>query len=194
MKFYILDLTLNRNRFDSWVGCALSLADEIEQYSSPNCQVFYSSTEEMLLLGEKVFRCFNEAIRLKDNRSKVWYKYGKCAYNIASYISRIMKLGTVLENSQKVEMNQQHKRFLDQAQVCFESTSKFSKADEIRMAYNLRDAEQLFKMATILASSELGSKGFLRETDRENLENNQCNIVLTFTKVELQKQKEIETV
>ncbi|XP_053204406.1 calcineurin-binding protein cabin-1-like [Panonychus citri] len=35
IKFYILDLTLNLDRFDSWVGCALSLADEIEQYSSP---------------------------------------------------------------------------------------------------------------------------------------------------------------
>ncbi|XP_053210516.1 uncharacterized protein LOC128394239 [Panonychus citri] len=66
-KFYILDLTLNRSRFDSWVGCALAITN---QYSSTSCRDFCSSTEEMLLLEEKVLRCFNEAIRLKDNNSR----------------------------------------------------------------------------------------------------------------------------
>ncbi|XP_053204236.1 uncharacterized protein LOC128388801 [Panonychus citri] len=89
----------------------------------------------MLLLGEKVFRCFNEAIRLKDNNSKVWFENGKCAYNIASYISRIIKFGPVLENSRKEAMNQRRKQFLDQARVCFESANKFANADEIWMNY-----------------------------------------------------------
>ncbi|XP_053207691.1 uncharacterized protein LOC128391770 [Panonychus citri] len=75
-KFYILDLTLNRSRFDSWAGCALT----ITKYSSTSCRDFCSFTEEKLLLEEKVFRCFNEAIRLKDNNSRVWFENGKCAY------------------------------------------------------------------------------------------------------------------
>ncbi|XP_053207923.1 uncharacterized protein LOC128391980 [Panonychus citri] len=135
IKFYILDLTLNRSRFDSWVGCALSMTDLIYQYSLPSCQVFYSAIDEVLLLGEKAGRCYNEALRLKEGESKLMIKYGKCAYNIASYISRVMKFGPVLENSRKETMNQRRKQFLDQARVCFESANKFANDDEIWLNY-----------------------------------------------------------
>ncbi|XP_053204293.1 uncharacterized protein LOC128388855 [Panonychus citri] len=135
IKFYILDLTLNRNRFDSWAGCTLSMTDLIYQYSLPSCQVFYSAIDEVLLLGEKAGRCYNEALRLKEGESKLMTKYGKCAYNIASYISRVMKFGPVLENSQKEEIKKQRNQFLDKARVCFESANKFANDDEIWLNY-----------------------------------------------------------
>ncbi|XP_053210566.1 calcineurin-binding protein cabin-1-like [Panonychus citri] len=136
IKFYILDLTLNCNRFDSWAGCTLAMKNLIYHcYSLPSCQVFYSAIDEVLLLGEKASRCYNEALRLKEGESKLMIKYGKCAYNIASYISRVIKFGPVLENSRKEAMNQRRKQFLDQARVCFESANKFGDADEIWMNY-----------------------------------------------------------
>ncbi|XP_053207922.1 uncharacterized protein LOC128391979 [Panonychus citri] len=137
IKFYILDLTLNRKRFDSWVGCALAITSQIDQYSSTYGRVFYSSTDEVLLLGEKVLRCFYEAVKLKKSESKVWFEYGKFAYYISSYISRVIKFGPVLENSQKEEMKKQRKRFLDIARDCFErgTNKNLPASDEIYFNY-----------------------------------------------------------
>ncbi|XP_053208039.1 uncharacterized protein LOC128392082 isoform X2 [Panonychus citri] len=135
VQFYFLDLSLNLNRFDSWAGCALAITSQIDQSSSTNGRVFSSSAYNPLNFWNKAFRCFNKATPLKDNESKIWLEYGKCAYNIASYISRVMKFGPVLENSQKEEIKKQRKKFLDQARVCFESAHKFSNVDEIMMNY-----------------------------------------------------------
>ncbi|XP_053207548.1 calcineurin-binding protein cabin-1-like [Panonychus citri] len=135
IEFYIRDLTLNRDRFNSWVGCALVLIKFSDEYFCSNGRVFYSSTDEVLLLGEKVLRCFNEAVRLKKSESKVWFEYGKFAYYISSYISRVMKFGPALENSQKEEMKKQRKRFLDRARDCFESAINSGDCDTIWMNY-----------------------------------------------------------
>ncbi|XP_053204263.1 uncharacterized protein LOC128388827 [Panonychus citri] len=137
VQFYILDLILNRNRFDSWAGCALAITSQIDQYSSTNGRVFYSSTHQVLLLGKKAFRCFNEATRLKESESKVSFEYGKFAYNIASYISRVIKFGPVLENSQKEKMKEKRKRFLEKAKVCFErgTNNNLPASDEIYFTY-----------------------------------------------------------
>ncbi|XP_053207740.1 uncharacterized protein LOC128391821 [Panonychus citri] len=135
IKFYILDLTLNRSRFDSWVGCALAITSQIDQYSSTNGRVFYSSTHQVLLLGKKASRCFIKAVKLKKSESKLWLEYGKLSYSIASYISRVMKFGPVLENSKKQEMAEQHQTFLDQAKVCFDHGSKLPASNEINYYY-----------------------------------------------------------
>ncbi|XP_053207669.1 uncharacterized protein LOC128391746 isoform X2 [Panonychus citri] len=132
-KFYQLDLTLNRDRFDSWAAYALLMADSMIPYFSKDCRVFYSYTNEVLFLGATACRCFNEAIRLKNNKSKVWAEYGKCAYDIASYISRVKRFGP--ENLNREEMKQHRKRFYEQARVCFESANNIVDADKIWLNY-----------------------------------------------------------
>ncbi|XP_053204373.1 calcineurin-binding protein cabin-1-like [Panonychus citri] len=109
------------------------MADSMIPYFSKDCRVFYSYTNEVLFLGATACRCFNEAIRLKNNKFKVWAEYGKCAYDIASYISRVKRFGP--ENLNREEMKQHRKRFYEQARVCFESANNIVDADKIWLNY-----------------------------------------------------------
>ncbi|CAG2121985.1 unnamed protein product, partial [Medioppia subpectinata] len=87
-EFYILDLTLNVNRFDSWAASALTRTFEVDQQliSGENIEL---SLFELTMTGQ---RCFQRALLLEPTASKLWIEFGHFVYNISSTALRMRKI------------------------------------------------------------------------------------------------------
>lgn len=90
-RFYIFDLTLRPNRFDSWVGLSLSKSNKIENKLNSSDPM---NPKDFLEEAAKVMRCYEQCLRLNDKHRVVWIEFGNFTYNLHSYCSRLLKLRT----------------------------------------------------------------------------------------------------
>ncbi|XP_027203687.2 uncharacterized protein LOC113797495 isoform X2 [Dermatophagoides pteronyssinus] len=120
--FYINDLSLNPERFDSWAGLALSINYQVDQMLiegiNTNGEKFYQTSYSSM-------KCFEQALYLQPDNSKLWIEYGILCYNIASNWSRLQKrlqiFGTEHEELKISENNFfTYEQILEKAKKCFE--------------------------------------------------------------------------
>nr|XP_027203687.1 uncharacterized protein LOC113797495 [Dermatophagoides pteronyssinus] len=120
--FYINDLSLNPERFDSWAGLALSINYQVDQMLiegiNTNGEKFYQTSYSSM-------KCFEQALYLQSDNSKLWIEYGILCYNIASNWSRLQKrlqiFGTEHQELKISENNFfTYEQILEKAKKCFE--------------------------------------------------------------------------
>lgn len=97
-KFYNYDLALNPNRFDSWAGLSLSMNYKLDQMLGDGNK-HHNQTDEFKKTASSVIRCFERALELQPTNWKLWIEFGLLTYNIASNLSRTIKMAKLYETS-----------------------------------------------------------------------------------------------
>jgi len=87
IKYYAIDLTFNRERFDSWAALALSQGSKMDLKLN-GCQLLLP--QKMLCEIESVEMCYKECLRINDKNSNLWIEFGNFCYSIHSWISRTL--------------------------------------------------------------------------------------------------------
>lgn len=86
--FYINDLSLNVNRFDSWAGLALTINYQLDQMLIEGKN---NNSEKFHQMAFSTMQCFRRSLELQPDNYKIWIEYGILCYNVASNCSRLMK-------------------------------------------------------------------------------------------------------
>ncbi|KAH9491103.1 Calcineurin-binding protein cabin-1 [Dermatophagoides farinae] len=120
--FYINDLSLNVDRFDSWAGLALSINYQVDQML---IEGITTNGEKFHQTAYSAIKCFEQALRLQPDNSKLWIEYGILCYNVASNWSRLRKRITVFgDNHPELIISEnnffQYEDVLEKAKQCFE--------------------------------------------------------------------------
>ncbi|XP_053696269.1 calcineurin-binding protein cabin-1-like [Sabethes cyaneus] len=117
IKFYIMDLTIESTRFDSWAGISLSKASK--------CETMLNSAEaircqEFLEESNNTMRCFEQCLKLNENDAQLRVEYGSFAYNVYSFCSRSIKHRNSLLSKYELELLEIRKKvYEDIAYKCF---------------------------------------------------------------------------
>ncbi|XP_076807625.1 calcineurin-binding protein cabin-1-like [Clavelina lepadiformis] len=94
VKYYLHDIRINPDRFDSWAGLALSRSSQTDERlrlcesKKPQHKMKESGTERR---GVAAMACFKRALSLSTNSEKLWIEYASLAYWMHSMYSRKQK-------------------------------------------------------------------------------------------------------
>jgi len=88
IKNYTIDLTFNKNRFDTWAALALSQASQMDTKLNSCKQIVHA---QMLEEIGAVAMCFKECLKINGSNYNLWIEFGNFSYYIHSYISRTIK-------------------------------------------------------------------------------------------------------
>lgn len=126
IRFYLLDLCVEPDRFDSWAGMALARSSQLE-YRLNTCEarsdgIIFKKTTSAL-------RCFKRALELNHKCTKLWIEHGSLAYIVHAYCSRQLKMldqfGTTIACSEPVHaLKQKRDEMLEVASDCFENANR----------------------------------------------------------------------
>jgi calcineurin-binding protein cabin-1 len=97
-KYYIKDLILNRDRFDSWAALALTTSKQVLN-SLENGLVTLKCSLDGKLFFDRVFiaiNMFKRSIELRSTDDTIWIEYGSYLYQIHSFCSRQLKNNQIL--------------------------------------------------------------------------------------------------
>ncbi|XP_074660409.1 uncharacterized protein LOC141912887 [Tubulanus polymorphus] len=94
IKFYLHDLCLNPERFDSWAGMALARSSRLEQKLNSN--ELKSEPASVSKVAASALRCFKRALEVDSTNSKLWIEYGSFSYSLRAYFSRQIKQNNLI--------------------------------------------------------------------------------------------------
>ncbi|XP_064634995.1 calcineurin-binding protein cabin-1-like [Lineus longissimus] len=130
IKFYLHDICVNPDRFDSWAGMALARSSRLEQKLNSNELKSEGNIHKNAIA---VLRCFRRALELDDSNSKLWIEYGAFAYALHMYASRQLKqqcLFPLNEENRKIAESSRDD-MLKTAENCYIKAGECGDADEI---------------------------------------------------------------
>ena len=87
ISYYAIDLTFNRERFDSWAALALAQGSKLDSRLN-SCHLLVP--EKILAEIESVEMCYTECLRINGKNSNLWIEFGNFCYSIHSYIKRTL--------------------------------------------------------------------------------------------------------
>ncbi|XP_066932289.1 calcineurin-binding protein cabin-1-like [Clytia hemisphaerica] len=117
LKFYMHDVCLNPNRFQSWAAMAFTRASRLEEKLN-ECEQKSDGLVKKLITS--TLRCFEKAIKINSKRCLILEEYGQTAYMINSYASRKLKgLKEKLDSSQLAYYAKLRKSMLLLTEKCF---------------------------------------------------------------------------
>ena len=87
INYYAIDLTFNRERFDSWAALALAHGSKLDSKLN-SCHPL--QPPKMLVEIESVEMCYSECLRINEKNSNLWIEFGNFCYSIHSYITRTL--------------------------------------------------------------------------------------------------------
>ena len=87
INLYAIDLTFNRERFDSWAALALAQSSMLDSRLN-SCQLI--QPPKMLTEIESVEMCYRECLRINGNNSNLGIEFGNFCYSSHSYITRTL--------------------------------------------------------------------------------------------------------
>eukprot|EP00090_Calanus_glacialis_P013101 TRINITY_DN21726_c0_g1_i3.p1 TRINITY_DN21726_c0_g1~~TRINITY_DN21726_c0_g1_i3.p1 ORF type:complete len:2006 (+),score=827.87 TRINITY_DN21726_c0_g1_i3:94-6111(+) len=129
IKYYAIDLTFNRERFDSWAALALSQGSKMDLKLN-GCQLLVP--QKMLSEIESVEMCYKECLRINDKNSNLWIEFGNFCYGIHSYISRTLNNNSENLNFETFEkLEKKKEEFLKLALQNYEKTLEIFERDGI---------------------------------------------------------------
>uniref|UniRef100_A0A671WZ11 Calcineurin-binding protein cabin-1 n=1 Tax=Sparus aurata TaxID=8175 RepID=A0A671WZ11_SPAAU len=88
IKFYMHDICVCPNRFDSWAGMALARASRIQEKLNSN---ELKSDVPIWKHSQAVLNCFKRALEIDGSNLSLWIEYGTISYALHSFASRQLK-------------------------------------------------------------------------------------------------------
>ncbi|KAF5907335.1 calcineurin-binding protein cabin-1 isoform X1, partial [Clarias magur] len=121
IKFYMHDICVCPNRFDSWAGMALARASRIQDKLNSN---ELKSDGPVWKHSLAVLTCFKRALEIDSSNLSLWIEYGTMSYALHSFASRQLKQwkNEMPPDLTKL-MEDRKKSMLETAYKCFQSTS-----------------------------------------------------------------------
>ncbi|XP_048100063.1 calcineurin-binding protein cabin-1 isoform X8 [Alosa alosa] len=121
IKFYMRDICVCPNRFDSWAGMALARASRIQDKLNSN---ELKSDGPIWKHSLAVLTCFRRALEIDSSNLALWIEYGTMSYALHSFASRQLKQWkTELPPDLVKQMEERRDSMLDTAAKCFQGAS-----------------------------------------------------------------------
>ncbi|KAM3610377.1 uncharacterized protein V6R79_003088 [Siganus canaliculatus] len=122
IKFYMHDICVCPNRFDSWAGMALARASRIQEKLNSN---ELKSDVPIWKHSQAVLNCFKRALEIDGSNLSLWIEYGTMSYALHSFASRQLKQWRSELPPEVVEqMEERRDSMLETAFECFQGASK----------------------------------------------------------------------
>ncbi|XP_077317696.1 calcineurin-binding protein cabin-1 isoform X2 [Lithobates pipiens] len=121
IKFYMHDMCICPNRFDSWAGMALARASRIQDKLNSNDM----KSGFIWKHATAVLNCFKRALEIDKSNLSLWIEYGTMSYTLHSFASRQLKQ-LIKEFPQEVaaQLKERRDSMLETAKQCFMSASR----------------------------------------------------------------------
>ncbi|XP_061458942.1 calcineurin-binding protein cabin-1 isoform X2 [Rhineura floridana] len=121
IKFYMHDICICPNRFDSWAGMALARASRIQDKLNSN---ELKSDGLIWKHATPVLNCFKRALEIDGSNLSLWIEYGTMSYALHSFASRQLKQWKLELPPEVVQqMEERRNGMLETAKHCFASAS-----------------------------------------------------------------------
>uniref|UniRef100_A0A671KQ47 Calcineurin-binding protein cabin-1 n=1 Tax=Sinocyclocheilus anshuiensis TaxID=1608454 RepID=A0A671KQ47_9TELE len=121
IKFYVHDICMCPNRFDSWAGMALARASRIQDKLNSN---ELRSDGPIWKNSLAVLTCFKRALEIDSSNLSLWIEYGTMSYALHSFASRQLKQWKhELPPDLIKQMEERRDSMLETASQCFQSAS-----------------------------------------------------------------------
>ncbi|XP_075424588.1 calcineurin-binding protein cabin-1 isoform X2 [Ascaphus truei] len=122
VKFYMHDICICPNRFDSWAGMALARASRIQDKLNSNELKNNGPTWKH---SAPVLNCFKRALEIDRSNLSLWIEYGSMSYALHSFASRQLKQCLKeLPAEVVLQMKERRDSMLETAKQCFTSASR----------------------------------------------------------------------
>lgn len=121
IKFYINDLTMKPDRFDSWASLSLCKQSKLEMRLNSNASI---SVKDFLELADQAINCFNQCLKLKKTIT-ILTEFASFTYHLHSFCSRNLKQSSEtlsMENFSAIE--ERKDKFLNISFKCFSEVSE----------------------------------------------------------------------
>ncbi|XP_016103446.1 calcineurin-binding protein cabin-1-like [Sinocyclocheilus grahami] len=160
IKFYMHDICMCPNRFDSWAGMALARASRIQDKLNSN---ELRSDGPIWKNSLAVLTCFKRALEIDSSNLSLWIEYGTMSYAFHSFASRQLKQWKhELPPDLIKQMEERRDSMLETASQCFQSASRCDGDEEEWLIHYMlgkiaekrkrppKDYLQLYKMVPAL--------------------------------------------
>ncbi|KAF5921912.1 hypothetical protein HPG69_003984, partial [Diceros bicornis minor] len=122
IKFYMHDICVCPNRFDSWAGMALARASRIQDKLNSN---ELKSDGPIWKHATPVLNCFRRALEIDSSNLSLWIEYGTMSYALHSFASRQLKQWRAeLPPELMQQMEGRRDSMLETARHCFTSAAR----------------------------------------------------------------------
>ncbi|XP_069353704.1 calcineurin-binding protein cabin-1 [Eulemur rufifrons] len=122
IKFYMHDICICPNRFDSWAGMALARASRIQDKLNSN---ELKSDGPIWKHATPVLNCFRRALEIDSSNLSLWIEYGTMSYALHSFASRQLKQWRAELPPELVQqMESRRDSMLETARHCFTSAAR----------------------------------------------------------------------
>ncbi|XP_069475989.1 calcineurin-binding protein cabin-1 isoform X2 [Ambystoma mexicanum] len=122
IKFYMHDICICPNRFDSWAGMALARASRIQDKLNSN---ELRSDGLIWKQSSPVLNSFKRALELDSSNLSLWIEYGTMSYTLHSFASRQLKQWKAKLPAEVVkQMEERRDGMLETSRQCFSSASR----------------------------------------------------------------------
>ncbi|XP_067377712.1 calcineurin-binding protein cabin-1 isoform X2 [Channa argus] len=121
IKFYMHDICVCPNRFDSWAGMALARASRIQEKLNSN---ELKSDIPIWKHSQAVLNCFKRALEIDRSNLSLWIEYGTISYALHTFASRQLKQWRQELPTEVVKQMEERKdSMLETALQCFQGAS-----------------------------------------------------------------------
>uniref|UniRef100_A0A8C7TMK2 Calcineurin-binding protein cabin-1 n=1 Tax=Oncorhynchus mykiss TaxID=8022 RepID=A0A8C7TMK2_ONCMY len=122
IKFYMHDICVCPNRFDSWAGMALARASRIQDKLNSN---ELKSDGPIWKHSLAVLNCFKRALEINSSNLALWIEYGTMSYALHSFASRQVKQWrSELPPEVVKQMEERRDTMLETSSQCFQGASR----------------------------------------------------------------------
>ncbi|KAK7135286.1 hypothetical protein R3I94_014062 [Phoxinus phoxinus] len=122
IKFYMHDICMCPNRFDSWAGMALARASRIQDKLNSN---ELRSDGPIWKNSLAVLTCFRRALEIDSSNLSLWIEYGTMSYALHSFASRQLKQWKrELPLDLIKQMEERRDSMLETSSQCFRGASR----------------------------------------------------------------------
>ncbi|XP_075881739.1 calcineurin-binding protein cabin-1 isoform X2 [Nelusetta ayraudi] len=122
IKFYMHDICVCPQRFDSWAGMALARASRIQEKLNSN---ELKSDVPIWKHSQAVLNCFKRALQIDGSNLSLWIEYGTISYALHSFASRQLKQWRSELPAEVVQQMEERKDAMLQTSLqCFQSASR----------------------------------------------------------------------
>ncbi|XP_074494850.1 calcineurin-binding protein cabin-1 isoform X4 [Sebastes fasciatus] len=122
IKFYMHDICVCPNRFDSWAGMALARASRIQEKLNSN---ELKSDVPIWKHSQAVLNCFKRALEIDSSNLSLWIEYGTISYALHTFASRQLKQWrNELPPEVVKQMEERRDTMLQTAFQCFQGASR----------------------------------------------------------------------
>jgi len=116
IEYYMYDIALNGERFDSWAAMALARAEQVNLDSDNSLNI-----EEVISAADSAIRSFRRALALEPENMKIRIEFGSFVYSMHSFCSRAIKgRSDLLDLTTFALLEEKKDAFLTDAKKCFE--------------------------------------------------------------------------